>query len=404
MANPYAILVAITLQFGSSFPHTDDPARDIGFARIFAFGRRQRIPLPRESTWPAVMNIIARETQSVPAYERYQLAAWKLVDVDGATISENAALLDGTVAILVIPPELQVEKGNKFDAQALQHLLSNQGFAILRNAVPWNMVRRIWNNIYTVSKEAPFLCHHKPHRLHNASGWEVQGVAQDERFPTVHPLVGYPLFQKATAIAAGGNESTVHAAEHCDIRVNMLSGWHRDRLNGKARSFETLSPWAVDSITGQSMRIYKFLLYIDIRDPGAATTAVLSLIPGSHLREDWPAMWPRRPPRLKSFSSHEMMKQVWPQCSQMRGCDVVMMDQRILHRGMFEVMRARADRILITVGYGTRPSKHMEDFVQGTESRVRALRERMQRVEAYRWQISASQFHKSLLDEHNQRN
>ena len=155
---------------------------------------------------------------------------------------------------------------------------------------------------------------------------------------------------------------------HNDIGINVSIGWHKDRLNGPYRQFETVDPWSKDSV-GRPMSIVKALVYL--QDHGNDNGA-LRLVPGSH-----------RVPSLEHRADQE--KILHP-----RAGDVILFDQRITHRGQVAdppsalAKDATEDRsrILVSLGFG-RHGTHSDDFELGTRLRQDMFNDPACRFDAY---------------------
>lgn len=88
--------------------------------------------------------------------------------------------------------------------------------------------------------------------------------------PALHPVFSHPrvvaLFRQLI-----GEDRTVFTG-HCDIHMNMLSGWHRD--SGEAFG----GYFSGDYIADDACRVFKMAIYLqDALDSGG-----LSVVPGSH--------------------------------------------------------------------------------------------------------------------------
>jgi hypothetical protein len=128
---------------------------------------------------------------------------------------------------------------------------------------------------------------------------------------------------------------------HSDLHMNLTVGWHKDRLNGEARKrYEKNSPW--ESVNGQTMKLYKTLLYLQPHDGGANGLTVKS---GSHLYE---SMTRGEDVRIRTDVG-----------------DMVVFDQRITHKGGYT---GGYQRYLISLGYGVK-NTFFEQFEKGTKYR-----------------------------------
>tara|TARA_B110000858_G_scaffold186846_1_gene230478 strand:+ start:184 stop:1029 length:846 start_codon:yes stop_codon:yes gene_type:complete len=144
---------------------------------------------------------------------------------------------------------------------------------------------------------------------------------------------------------------------HSDISIDRPSFWHKDRLNGPFRRFESLSPWETTR-DGETMKIYKLLLYLqDHRDNNDS----LKIIPGSHLRSE-------------ICVTGEKVVQLRPKLG-----DAIIFDQRLTHSGTHNPapsFRASSPpRILVTLGFGAN-NIFSDDFERGTLARQSEWRAR----------------------------
>jgi hypothetical protein len=132
---------------------------------------------------------------------------------------------------------------------------------------------------------------------------------------------------------------------HSDIGINrVVSGWHKDILNGAYTHYMKTSPWSTGP-AGEQYRILKVGIYLEDHtdDPNA-----LQVVPGSHLHAD---MGTIGAVRLKPALG-----------------DCVIFDQRITHRGMER--QVEGSRIMVSLGYGVN-NFYTDGFEAGTRSRQR---------------------------------
>ena len=134
---------------------------------------------------------------------------------------------------------------------------------------------------------------------------------------------------------------------HNDLHLNRTVGWHKDRLNGEARQFEINSPW--EQVSGQTMKIYKLDIYLQDH---ATNEDALTVRVGSHKSE---------------HGKRGIIKVLKPKMG-----DVVIVDQRISHRGQWS---GGYDRVLVCLGYGVR-NCFFEQFQKGTKFRQDKQNER----------------------------
>lgn len=130
---------------------------------------------------------------------------------------------------------------------------------------------------------------------------------------------------------------------HSDIGINrVVSGWHKDILNGAYTSYMKASPWSTGP-AGELYQILKVGIYLEDHtdDPNA-----LQVVPGSHLRAD---MATSGAVRLRPALG-----------------DCIVFDQRITHRGMER--QVEGTRIMVSFGYGAN-NFFTDAFEAGTRAR-----------------------------------
>ena len=238
-------------------------------------------------------------------------------DRDGAKMQELASLQDRQPVLLHADPQIvATPEGGLENPKFLQQLLADKGYALLRGAVSWDEAQTVLNAVSNMSSR-PFK--RRDDEAFGISGFQLQGVAQDARLASLQPILMHERLLQWTAAAAGSAD--VGFANHSDIRINMVSGWHRDRLGEEVRQFETLTPWELDPSTGRPMFIYKFLLYLNsemIRNPTECSTPTLMLIPTSHQSEGRVITLLKR----GGFEDHRLMAGATPCCNKHTGCDL----------------------------------------------------------------------------------
>mmetsp|Transcript_9885 Transcript_9885/g.20990 ORF Transcript_9885/g.20990 Transcript_9885/m.20990 type:complete len:480 (-) Transcript_9885:25-1464(-) len=155
---------------------------------------------------------------------------------------------------------------------------------------------------------------------------------------------------------------------HNDIGMNVKSAWHKDRLSGIYRGYESHSPW--DVVDGEEMRVVKVGMYLqDHSNPWDHTA--LRVVTGSHNVSQIPG---------EKFN----IRFLHPS----KG-DVIIFDQRITHGGQGqrsqqdhvaademnttgpgEMLGMSGRRIMMQLGYGWN-NRHSDDFETGTVMRQR---------------------------------
>jgi hypothetical protein len=179
--------------------------------------------------------------------------------------------------------------------------------------------------------------------LDNASGKFIPDFSEISALVPISSLRESPALKTALDDCFQGEP--YRFCGHCDIGINrVVSGWHKDILNGNYVGYMKTSPWAAGP-AGETYRILKVGIYLEDHtdDPNA-----LQVVPGSHLRQD---MGTGGAIRLRPAIG-----------------DCVIFDQRITHRGMER--QVAGSRILVSFGYGAN-NFFTDAFEAGTKARQR---------------------------------
>ena len=125
---------------------------------------------------------------------------------------------------------------------------------------------------------------------------------------------------------------------HNDLGINLVVGWHKDKLNGEYAKYQSHHIWK--SHQGQSHEIVKVLIYLqghtDNKDG-------LQVVPRSHLT-----------PKIEAKNKVILQPKLG---------DVIVFDQRITHRGMERMVKG--SRILVSFGFG-KNNIFTDEFEKGT--------------------------------------
>lgn len=137
------------------------------------------------------------------------------------------------------------------------------------------------------------------------------------------------------------NGDNYRFCQHNDIGINRIVGWHKDKLNGKYSSYETVNIWEENN--GEKHEIVKVLIYLADH---SNNNDGLKVVPKSHLK--------------KEIQTNNFI-QLKPKIG-----DVIIFDQRITHRGMAK--QVPMERILISFGFG-KNNIFTDNFEKGTIAR-----------------------------------
>ena len=133
------------------------------------------------------------------------------------------------------------------------------------------------------------------------------------------------------------NGTDYRFCSHNDIGINRVVGWHKDKLNNKYASFETINIWS--TYNNQKHEIVKVLIYLQ-------KVNGIKLVPKSHNTSV-----------INGNNSIEIKHNIG---------DVIIFDQRITHRGMEK--QCSQQRILISFGFG-KNNIFTDNFEKGTKER-----------------------------------
>lgn len=133
------------------------------------------------------------------------------------------------------------------------------------------------------------------------------------------------------------NGDNYRFCSHNDIGINRIVGFHKDKLNDKYASYETINIWA--SHENEKHEIVKVLLYLQEGDG-------LKIVPKSHNEST-----------INCKNAIELKHKLG---------DVIIFDQRITHRGMEK--QCLKKRILISFGFG-KNNIFTDNFEKGTIQR-----------------------------------
>lgn len=168
----------------------------------------------------------------------------------------------------------------------------------------------------------------------NSGGMARPGWIADEKLSRLLELCSVEkLINSISSII----EEEVGFVGHNDLHLNRSVGWHKDRLNGKARVFEKSNPWS--TIDGEVMKIFKVNIYLQDHDK---TDDGLIVREGSHKSENM---------------NHGRINPIRTKIG-----DVILFDQRITHKA--ERINSR-NRFLICLGFGVK-NIFFEEFERGT--------------------------------------
>jgi len=137
------------------------------------------------------------------------------------------------------------------------------------------------------------------------------------------------------------NTDDFRFCSHNDIGINRVVGWHKDKLNGKYSSYETINIW--NEYEGEKHEIVKVLIYLQDH---SNNNDALKIIPKSHLN-----------PKIEINNIIQLRPKLG---------DVIIFDQRITHSGMDN--QINDDRILVAFGFG-KNNIFTDNFEKGTIQR-----------------------------------
>jgi ectoine hydroxylase-related dioxygenase (phytanoyl-CoA dioxygenase family) len=206
--------------------------------------------------------------------------------------------------------------------------LYTQGYTLLKGVYTAEEIR--------VAKEG-VLAYSGP-LLDNANGRFLPDFIGHPELAAAAALKDSPII--AAALDAYYEGQPYHFCGHSDVAINrVVSGWHKDILNGPYVRYQRGDPWSPD---------YKILkLGIYLQDHSDNNDA-LQVVPGSHLRRD-----------VEAAGAIRLRPAIG---------DAILFDQRITHRGMER--QVPGTRIMLSFGFGA-DNEHTAGFEEGTRARQR---------------------------------
>jgi hypothetical protein len=180
---------------------------------------------------------------------------------------------------------------------------------------------------------------------------EIDAFNPDGKMTSIVDFVGRGVLPLTSALR---NSHALHAAlrevfdgqdyrfcSHNDVGYGRAVGWHKDRLNGRHRSYERLDPF------DEAQRIVKVAIYL--QDHSQDFNA-LRVVRGSHHKRE-----------IVTHDSFVLQPKLgW----------VVIFDQRLTHRGAYTQRHkpGSSARILVSYGFG-RNNAYTDQFEAGTKAR-----------------------------------
>lgn len=206
--------------------------------------------------------------------------------------------------------------------------LYTQGYTILKGVYTAEEIRAAKEGVLAYS--GPL--------LDNANGRFLPNFIDRPELAAAAALKNSPAIIAALDVYYGGQP--YHFCGHSDVAINrVVSGWHKDVLNGPYARYQRGDPWSPD---------YKILkLGIYLQDHSGNNDA-LQVVPGSHLRRD-----------IGTAGAIRLRPALG---------DAILFDQRITHRGMEH--QVAGIRIMLSFGFGA-DNEHTAGFEEGTQARQR---------------------------------
>lgn len=210
--------------------------------------------------------------------------------------------------------------------------IKNNGFMILENVFSnqeIDICRSEINNYIKNNK-----C------LKNSGGLSIPDFINMPGLENCRQLMKNPKIYKCFDSILGPNN--YRFCSHNDIGINRVGViWHKDKLNGNSEKYQTTNIWGKKS--GEEHKIFKVLIYLQ---ESFNDKSGLKVVPKSHLDK-----------KIKTDNSIELQPKLG---------DVIIIDQRITHKGMdFQV---DYPRILLSFGFG-KNNIFTNEFEKGTIAR-----------------------------------
>ena len=209
--------------------------------------------------------------------------------------------------------------------------ITKDGYCIIKNVFTKKEVEQFTNVVINYVKNNKI--------IKNGSGITIPDFIKMPQLKTVADIRNNKTINNALEEIFNGNN--YRFCSHNDIGINRIVGWHKDKLNRQYAKYETVDIWS--KVNGESHEIVKVLLYLEDH---SNNNDALKVIPGSHLSR-------------KTGTTN--VKQLKPSIG-----DVIIIDQRITHRGMNK--QVPHPRILVSFGFG-KNNIFTDNFEKGTIKR-----------------------------------
>jgi hypothetical protein len=219
-------------------------------------------------------------------------------------------------------------------AAAAAEDLRTKGYTIVQGAYTAEQLEKAKDATHSYFESHPSLA--------NASGKFLPDFLGIEALAPMAALKDSPAVADAFEAYFGG-VNAYRFCGHSDIGVNrVVSGWHKDILNGAFVSYQTVDPWA----TGPARELYQILKLGIYLEDHSTDSGALEVVPGSHLKRS-----------LDTSGSVRLHPALG---------DAILFDQRITHRGL--AAPVKSSRIMISFGFGAN-NLFTDNFEKGTKAR-----------------------------------
>jgi len=191
------------------------------------------------------------------------------------------------------------------------------------------------DNINNFKNEVNNYINNNKNNIRNAQGVTIPNFIKYNEFLNTKNIINNNIINNKLIEIFNGNN--YRFCSHNDIGINRVVSWHKDKLNDKYSSFQTIDIWS--TYENQKHEIVKVLIYLQEGDG-------IELVPKSHIE-----------PIINTQNSIKILHKIG---------DVIIFDQRITHRGMEK--QNSQQRILVSFGFG-KNNIFTDNFEKGTIQR-----------------------------------
>ena len=196
-------------------------------------------------------------------------------------------------------------------------------------------------------------------------GLSFPDLLAPHRDSALRPLLEVPLASAAVkgALAYAFNGSKFAFNGMCDLQFNRSITWHRDLLHPPYMALQKHDVWQ-PAHKHDIYALYRLVIYLESHEHD---DSALSVLPGSHLYRGCKSKTCGKDHRGYVEHPKQMEANGWaakPVVLRPAMGDVVIFDQRLIHRGQAQQEPMQSPRITIQISFGRTGSVFTEEYAQ----------------------------------------